>query len=42
MDKGNAVDVVYLDISKAFDTFPQHSPGETRYSCLVQVYSSSG
>jgi len=26
-DEGNAVDVVYLDYSKAFDTFPQHYPG---------------
>ena len=28
VDEGKAVDVVYLDFSKAFDTFPQHSAGK--------------
>ncbi|PKU45756.1 rna-directed dna polymerase from mobile element jockey-like [Limosa lapponica baueri] len=41
VDEGKAVDVVYRDSSKAFDThFPQHSPGETGCSWLGRVYSS--
>ena len=40
VDEGKAVDVVYLDFSRAFDTVsPQHSPGETACSCLGQAYS---
>jgi len=29
VDEEKPVDVIYLDISKAFDTSPQHPPGET-------------
>ncbi|KAK4810604.1 LOW QUALITY PROTEIN: hypothetical protein QYF61_007341 [Mycteria americana] len=39
VEEGKAVDVVYLDFSKAFDT---HSPGETGCSWLGRVYSSVG
>ncbi|KAK4823643.1 hypothetical protein QYF61_004564 [Mycteria americana] len=39
VDEGKAVDVVYLDFSKAFDT---HSPGETGCSGLGRVYSLLG
>ena len=40
MDEGKAVNVVYLDFSKDFDTvFSQHSPGEAGGSWQRQVYS---
>ncbi|GAB0188265.1 mitochondrial enolase superfamily member 1 [Grus japonensis] len=36
------VDVVFLGFSKTFDTFPQHSPGETGCSWFGHVNSSLG
>jgi len=39
VDEGKAVDIVYLDFSKVFDTSPQHSPREVGSSWLRQVYS---
>ena len=39
-DEGKAVDVVYLDFSKAFDSLSQCSPGETDYPW--PVYPSLG
>lgn len=38
VDEGKAVDVVYLDFSKALNTFSQHSPGEARSLWLGQVH----
>ena len=35
VDEGKAVDVVYLDFSKAFDTLPQYSPAEAGSPWLV-------
>lgn len=34
MDNGEAVDIIYDDFSKAFDSLPQHYPGETGCSGL--------
>jgi len=42
VDEGKAVDAVYLDFCKAFDTVPQHPSGETGCSWLVWVYSLLG
>lgn len=42
VDEGKTVDVAYLDLGKAFDTFPQHSLGETGYLWLGWAYSSLG
>ena len=39
-DEEKAVDLVYLEFSKAFDCLPQYSPGETGSSWLGKMYSS--
>jgi len=40
MDKGKAVDIIYLEFSKAFDTCsPQHPPGDTGCPWFRWVYS---
>jgi len=40
VDEGKAVDFVYPDFSEAFDTSPQHPPGETSCPWFGWVYSS--
>ena len=42
VDEGKAVDVVYLDFSKAFDTLPQYSPAEAGSPWLGQIHSWLG
>ena len=42
MDEGKAVDVIYLDFGKAFNSFPQNSVGETGCSWFGRVYSLLG
>ena len=37
VDEGKAVDVIYLDFSKAFDYLPQHSLGEASSPWLGHV-----
>ena len=38
-DEGKAIDLVYLDFSKAFDTLPQYSPEEAGRQWLGQIHS---
>lgn len=42
VDEGKAEDIVYLDLSKAFDTFPQQSPGENGCSWHGWAYVLQG
>jgi len=39
VDEGKAVDVVYLEFSKAFNSLPQYSPTETGSLWLWQVHA---
>ena len=40
VDEGKAVDILYLDFNKAFDTVPQYSPGGSSSLWLGQVHSA--
>ena len=42
VDEGKAVDVVYLDFSKAFDSLPRYSPAEAGSPRLGQIHSWLG
>ena len=42
VDEGKAVDIVYLDFSKAFDCLPQYSTGEPGRLWLGQIHSLLG
>lgn len=42
VEEGKAVEVVYLDFSKAFEAFLEHSPGETVCTWIGWVYSLLG
>ena len=42
VDERKAVDVVYLDFSKAFDSLPRYSPAEASSLRLGQVHSWLG
>ena len=39
VNEGKAIDMVYLDFSKAFNTLPQYSPEEAGRQWLGQIHS---